>query len=186
MSPPSPPPYTPPTPPSSASPTYNALHTTALAFLSAQTLDATLPTRMNFSLLKSLCTPSFSHSFGHNYAVSLTPHLQGHFSFDAFVAHLSSMLPRLAAWDARVTHVLVDEARMEVMLRISFFMRAKGVPEDEESEDVVENDIVWMLGFEASEEGEVGMKVCKSVEFVDGVAAGKLKEVMMRRGAAGA
>lgn len=87
------------------------------------------------------------------------------------------MLTRLETWEAKISDVLVDEAKREVMLRISFFMRAKGV------EEVVENEIVWVLGMEEQGEKEQGQwKVCWSVEFVDGVAAGRLKELMMGGG----
>lgn len=83
------------------------------------------------------------------------------------------MVPRMESWDLRVSDVLVDEAQMRGVVRVSYFMRVKGVGE----EDVVENDILWILGFE--KEGEE-VKVCRSVEFVDGVAAGRLRELMGR------
>ncbi|EMD94096.1 hypothetical protein COCHEDRAFT_1069631, partial [Bipolaris maydis C5] len=160
-------------PPTSASQTYKSLHTTSLAFISAQSFNPTLPPRMNIPLLKSLCTSSFTHTFGHHHAVSAAPPLQGTFSFDAFAAHLGAMVPRMESWELRVADVLVDEVLMRCVVRVSYFMRVKGVDEG----DVVENDVLWMLGFEKEAEGE-GVKVCTSVEFVDGVAAGRLRELM--------
>jgi ketosteroid isomerase-like protein len=155
-----------PTPPPSASPTYTSLHTTALAFISAHALDPTHPSRMNFPLLQSLCAPDFQHSWGHNYSVSLSPRLQGTFSFEAFKTHLEMMMPALESWDAIVTDVMVDEVQRKVVLRVRFEMKVRG-------EKAVENDIVWML--EIDGEG----KVCRSMEFVDADAAGKLKEMIM-------
>lgn len=84
------------------------------------------------------------------------------------------MLTRLETWEAKVSDVLVDETKREVMLRVSYYMRAKGV------EEVVENEIVWVLGVEEQQEGE--WRISRSVEFVDGVAAGRLRELMMGGG----
>lgn len=87
------------------------------------------------------------------------------------------MLTRLETWEAKLSDALVDETKREVMLRVSFFMRAKGV------EEVVENELVWVLGME--EQDGQGWKVCRSVEFVDGAAAGRLRELMMGGGGGG-
>ncbi|KAF1838261.1 hypothetical protein BDW02DRAFT_636519 [Decorospora gaudefroyi] len=159
-------------PPPSATATYTALHTIALSFIRAQALDPSLATRMNFSLLRSFCSPSFQHSWGHNYAVSLSPPLQGTLSFEDFVTHLQSMLPRLESWKTDVGDVFVDEARMKVVVRISFWMRAKG--------EEVENDLVWILGME-KDGSDQAMRICRSEEFVDGVAAKRLREIMMEK-----
>jgi hypothetical protein len=42
------------------------------------------------------------------------------------------------------------------------------------AEEGVENDMLWRL-----EMDEDGKKVRKSTEFIDGIAAGRLKEIMM-------
>jgi hypothetical protein len=162
-----------PQPPSSAPPLYTSLHNTALGFIKAQALDPSFPERMNFALLRTHCTPNFQHSWGHNYAVSMAPPLQGTHSLDGFIAHLQFMLPRLESWKADITDVLVDTKKMKVMLRISFWMQAKGVGEA----DAVENDLLWVLEMEGVGGGGMGIK--RSVEFVDGAAAGRLREVMM-------
>ncbi|KAF1946857.1 hypothetical protein EJ02DRAFT_440772 [Clathrospora elynae] len=165
-------------PPASASQTYTALYNTALAFIKAQTQDEKLPTRMDFDRVRTFCSPTFQHSWGHNYAVSLAPPLQGSLSFDGFVAHLQSMLPKLESWKAVITDIVVDEVRMRVVLRITFLMRAKGAGEEE----VLENDLLWVFDMERDGDGgEERMKIRKSVEFIDGIAGGKLKELMMRK-----
>lgn len=157
----------------SATPLYRSLRGTALNFIEAQAVDNSLPERMNFAHLRTHCTPNFQHSWGHNYAVSITPPLQGSHSFDDFVKHLNFMLPKLESWKADVTNIIVDPVMMKVMLRISFWMQAKGAKEA----DKVENDLLWELEMEEVGEGKV--KVKRSVEFVDGAAAGRLREVMM-------
>lgn len=72
-----------------------------------------------------------------------------------------------------VVDVLVDEVRKGVMVRVSYYMKAKG------SEEAVENDILWILDMEERTDGKEGMWVKQSKEFVDDVAAGRLKELMM-------
>ena len=83
------------------------------------------------------------------------------------------MLPRLESWKSNVTDIIVDPVKMKVVLRISFMMQAKGATE----EQIVENDLLWMMEMEEMSSGKVGIK--KSMEFLDGAAAGKLREIMM-------
>ncbi|KAI4922666.1 hypothetical protein J4E90_001099 [Alternaria incomplexa] len=165
--------HTPEDPATSALPTYTILRDTALNFIRAQTLDTNSPERMDFDLMRTYCAPSFEHSWGHNYAVSLTPPLQGTHSLDGFFSHLRSMLPRLESWKSNVTDIIVDPVKMKVVLRISFMMQAKGATE----EQIVENDLLWMMEMEEMSSGKVGIK--KSMEFLDGAAVGKLREIMM-------
>jgi hypothetical protein len=162
-------------PPISASALYKALHTAAFGFINSQTQNDNLPLRMDFDLIRTFCSPSFQHSWGHNYAVSVSPPLQGSHSFDGFAAHLQSMLPKLQSWKADVTDIVIDEVKMKVMLRISFWMVAQGNGEGE----AVENDLLWVLEMEEDRER---VRIKGSREFVDGVAAGKSREVMVGRG----
>lgn len=83
------------------------------------------------------------------------------------------MLPKLESWKADVTNIIVDPVTMKVVLRISFWMQAKGAKEA----DTVENDLLWELEMEEIGEGKV--KINRSVEFMDGAAAGRLREIMM-------
>lgn len=164
-------------PPTSASATYEALHKTALDFISAQAQNSLFPSRMDFDRIRALCSTDFQHSWGHNYATYRAPPIQGSHSVDAFIAHLQKMLPSLESWETDITDIIVDEVQLKVMLRLSFWMRAKGVSK----EDIVENDLLWLL--EMSKDGvndNRSMKVRRSVEFIDAVAAGKLKELMSR------
>lgn len=83
------------------------------------------------------------------------------------------MLPRLESWKSNVTDIIVDPVKMKAMLRISFMMQAKGATEGQ----MVENDLLWILEMEELGSGKVGIK--KSMEFLDGAAAGRLREIMM-------
>lgn len=161
-----------PSPPPTASPLYHTLHATALSFIAAQThIPNTNPTlRLNFPLLRSLCTPSFQHTWGHAYFVSTTPHLQGTYDIDAFMIHLARMLPRLENWETQVRDVVVDEARGVVVLRVGFAMRVKGA----EEEETVENELMWVLKME---KWEGNMRVRRSTEFVDVAAVGRIAEL---------
>jgi hypothetical protein len=154
--------------PGHASKTYAELRTTALNFINAQAQSPNHPQRMDFDLIKSVVTNDFKHTWGHNYAISLNPRLQGTHSFLLFTKHLEAMLPNLESWETTITDVIVDEVKRKVMLRASFIMVAKGMQEG------VENDLLWILEMD-DEEG----KVRKSTEFIDGIAAAKLKEIMM-------
>jgi hypothetical protein len=157
-----------PDPPLAASSAYIQLHTTALAFIDAQAQAPEHPDRMDFDRISELCTSDYQHSWGHNYATSLNPRFQGTQSFHDFATHLRAMLPNLKSWETTVTDTTVDEPKRKVILRISFWM----VPRD--TEEPVENDLLWML-----EMDEEGKKIKSSKEFVDGVAAAKLKEIIM-------
>jgi hypothetical protein len=161
--------------PPTASSLYTTLHTTALAFIDAQTQDPSCALRMDFDRIRGVVTPDFTHSWGHNYAVSLSPHIQGTSTFDQFISYLGTMLPRLESWETNVTDVLVDEMKRTVVLRISFMMEPKRGGEGKgDKGEVVENDLVWIL-----EMDEQGKKVRGSREFVDGVAAGRIRELLM-------
>jgi hypothetical protein len=83
------------------------------------------------------------------------------------------MLPKLDSWKGNVTDLVVDETNLKVMFRISMRMQVKGAGADE----AVENDMLWALDME--KEGN-DVRIKKSVEFLDFVAAGKLREIMMR------
>jgi hypothetical protein len=85
--------------------------------------------------------------------------------------HLEAMLPNLESWETTITDVTIDEVKRKVILRISFWMLAKG------TDNAVENDLLWML-----EMDEGGKKVKSSKEFIDVAAAGKLKEIIMANG----
>ena len=82
------------------------------------------------------------------------------------------MTPKLESWESEVTDVIVDEARTKVIVRSSYWMQPKGVGKEER----VENDLIWFLDLV---EGDGEWKVSKSVEFIDGIASGRLMELMM-------
>jgi hypothetical protein len=156
-----------------ASTLYSTLHDIAIHFVHSSALDPRKMTRIDESRIRAIRSSSgFTHSWGHSYAASLSPALSKPLDVEGFINHLKIMTPKLESWDTDVRDVMVDEARMKVVVRASYWMQPKGV----EKEERVENDIVWFLDL-VEEEGVV--KVKNSVEFVDGVAAGRLRELMM-------
>ena len=164
---------TPPSPaPQQARTRYTALRTAALAFVTAQSHNPSLEERMDTAALKNSVTPTFSHTFGPSHFVSLTPKLQGAFGIDAFIAHLRGMVPALERWEVEVEGVCVDEVEESVVVRVGYVMWVKGAGEGEG----VRNEGVWWLGMEF-EEG-MGWRVGRSREVVDGVAAGRIGELV--------
>ena len=156
---------------------YIALKETALSFVNSQAYNAQLETRMDFSCLRSITTPSFSHTFGPSYSVSCSPKLQGSFTIETFITHLEGMIPSLERWDIEVKGIVVDEVGASVVVRASYGMQVKGGSES------VENDVVWWLEMEDELRGGGGgggWKVRKSTEMVDMGAAGRIRELMMK------
>ncbi|KAF2637530.1 hypothetical protein P280DRAFT_472237 [Massarina eburnea CBS 473.64] len=147
---------------------YKNLHTTAFAFIESLGYSAhsPAPTHMNIPLILSLRTNTYTHSFGHNYFISTAPPLQGTYTLDEFIAHLTRTTSMLESWQSEVRDICVDEAKRMVVARAGFWMKVKG-------EEAVENDLVWWLWMD----GE-GRKVERSIEFLDGVATKKLKKLM--------
>lgn len=150
---------------------YTALKTAALAFITAQSHNPSLKERMDTAALKNSVTPTFSHTFGPSHFVSLTPALQNTFTIDDFINHTQRMTPALEKWEVGVEGVSVDEVEEEVVVRVGYVMWVKGVGEGEG----VRNEGVWWLGME--ETGE-GWRVGRSREVVDGVAAGRIGELV--------
>lgn len=152
---------------------YTALKTAALAFITAQSHNPSLKERMDTAALKNSVTPTFSHTFGPSHFVSLTPALQNTFTIDDFINHTQRMTPALEKWEVGVEGVSVDEVEEEVVVRVGYVMWVKGAGEGEG----VRNEGVWWLGMEF-EEG-MGWRVGRSREVVDGVAAGRIKELVL-------
>jgi len=151
---------------------YSTLHDTAIAFIDSTSLDPSKINRMDESRIRAIRSSNFTHSWGHNYAASLSPALSQTLDVDGFIKHLNGMTPKLESWESEVTDVIVDEARTKVIVRSSYWMQPKGVGKEER----VENDLIWFLDLV---EGDGEWKVSKSVEFIDGIASGRLMELMM-------
>ncbi|KAF9694052.1 hypothetical protein EKO04_007874 [Ascochyta lentis] len=149
---------------------HTALHETALSFVATQHYNASLDGKLDFPSLRALVTPSYTHTFGPAYAVSVAPKLQGVFSVDELIAHLSGMVGHLDGWEVEVNGCVVDEVGESVVVRASYEMRVKG------AEEVVVNEVVWWLELEEQVGG--GWKIKRSREMVDAVAAGRIRELM--------
>ena len=165
--------------PQHASPKYTRLKTAALAFIAAQTHTPSLAHGMDTAALRNCVTPAYAHAFGPDYAVSQAPKLQGAFKIDGFIAHTQKMIPALETWEVRIEGVVVDEVGESVAVRVKYEMRVKGVGEG------IRNDVVWWLEMEEGTGRGEGWRVRRSVEMVDGVAAGRIGELVLGVGGDG-
>lgn len=154
--------------PENASPLYKTLFSTATELIRCQDRDDSQPIRMNFDRVRAIRTPNYAHSFAHKYMVSTMPMLQGELSVDEYLTHVSKMVPKLDSWEARISDVVVDETRRMCIVRASYFMKPYG------AEKPVENDLIWWLWMEKG-----GEKVEKAMEFLDGAATGRIRELVM-------
>ncbi|KAJ7657756.1 hypothetical protein DFH06DRAFT_1327816 [Mycena polygramma] len=100
----------------------------------------------DFPTFLALRAPNARHYWGHNYLVSKNPCLQGQDNA-AFAAHLKSTGRLLESLGGEVTDIVVDEHARKATLRMSYFLKAKGLDE------TVENDLIWVLKF--TDEGEM-------------------------------
>lgn len=85
------------------------------------------------------------------------------------------MTPLLAKWKVEVKDLFVDVEKRTAVVVSEFLMTPRVMVGEEE--ETICNEIVWFL--EVDEAGKVG----KAVEWVDGVAAGRMGE-LFRMGAA--
>jgi ketosteroid isomerase-like protein len=160
--------------PQSASPTYKALFLRAVEFIDTMQRDADLPDLMDFDRLRACTAPDYMHDWGHNYAVSHLPKLQGKYNWAQFHQHFQMMLPRMERADTTITDINVDEHQMKVTLRVSLVVQAKGTT----NEEAVENDMLWFL--EMVEEGEE-VKIRRSTEFLDMMAMKRFGDLMAEK-----
>jgi len=158
-------------------PPHQSLRTSALSFIAAQSHNPSLPSLIDYASLRRLVTPQYTHTFGPAYFVSQNAKLQGAFTIDAFIEHLSGMTARLRRWEIEIKRVVVEEedngdAVGSVVVKVGYGMFVEGC------EERVENEVVWWLDLEREREGEREWRVSKSLEIVDAVAAGRVRELM--------
>ncbi|KAI0723282.1 hypothetical protein C8Q76DRAFT_722314 [Earliella scabrosa] len=151
----------PTTPPPDCSARYAKLHALALAHAAPSSVDQ----------LMSIRHPTATHAWAHNYLVSRNAGLQDVMDNAAFLAHLSSTgryLEYSPSSDGpeKVHDIVVDEHTRRAVVHMSYFLKAKG------SEEVVEQDMIWILRFTGEEDGEVLIK--ESVEFIDASASARV------------
>jgi ketosteroid isomerase-like protein len=108
-------------------------------------------------------------SFGHKHFVFTTPPLQGTKTGEEFADHLAAMAERLHTWDIHATQVIVDERQRSVVVRGDF--RMTPIP----GETVV-NDVVIIMSMDES-----GERLVECTEFVDPVAAGEIRRLMVAK-----
>ncbi|KAK6421713.1 hypothetical protein LTR95_016778 [Oleoguttula sp. CCFEE 5521] len=151
---------------------YSILHATAEAWVLA-TLPKTPGTNeVDYDRIVSLLTPDAEISWGHSLFVSQTPPLRGTKTPDGFLEHMKSMAPRLGTWQIAITDISVDTVKRSAVVRADFDMQA------EVDGEVVRNEILFWVKLDES-----GTKVKASTEFVDPIASGRLRELMMAKAA---
>ncbi|RDX56214.1 hypothetical protein OH76DRAFT_605557 [Lentinus brumalis] len=152
--------------PSSPSPLYARLHYLAQSHALPRDVDELLTIRH----------PSATHAWGHNHLVRNNAGLQDRMDNAAFAAHLASSGRYLTSptENAKVHEITVDEHKRTAVVHMSYYLMAKGSSDDE----VVENDLIWLLRFTEEAEQEVGgvdgVRIKESVEFIDASASARL------------
>nr|OQO21678.1 hypothetical protein B0A51_10552 [Rachicladosporium sp. CCFEE 5018] len=151
---------------------YDTLRSTAESWVLA-TLPKTPGTNeVDYDRILSLLTSDAEISWGHSLFVSQTPPLRGTKTPDGFLEHMKSMAPRLGTWQIAIADICVDTAKRSAVVRADFDMQA------EVDGEVVRNEILFWVKLDES-----GKKVKASTEFVDPIASGKLRELMMAKAA---
>ncbi|KAF5388623.1 hypothetical protein D9757_004781 [Collybiopsis confluens] len=112
----------------------------------------------------SIRSPDAQHGWGHNHLLHLNPVLKGLMDNEAFKAHLLNSGSYLSALD-KLTEldIIVDEHQRKASIRMSYFLQAVG------SDEVVENDLIWLLKFTDDEDVDKVL-IKESIEFVDSTA----------------
>ncbi|KAJ6476403.1 hypothetical protein C8R45DRAFT_1009896 [Mycena sanguinolenta] len=145
-------------------------------------LSQTFANPPDFHSFLALRSPDARHRWGHNYLVSKNPVSLGSLDNAAFEAHLHTAGQWLDALGGEVTDIMIDEHKRKAVLRMSYFLKAKG------SDETVENDLIWVLKF--TDEGEVGggvdgILIKESIEFIDAAARARVGVLGEMHGEAG-
>ncbi|KAJ7452436.1 hypothetical protein B0H11DRAFT_291650 [Mycena galericulata] len=123
----------------------------------------------------SIRAPDAIHAWGHTYLVSRNPGLRDRMDNTAFEAHLKSSGLYLEMERLEVHDIIVDTMGRKSAVHMSYFLTPKG------SNEMVENNLIWVLKF--TDEGEVeggvdGILIKESVEFIDATASARLGTVV--------
>lgn len=127
----------------------------------------------SFDTILSLRSPEARHSWGHNRLKSTNPSLQEVMDNAAFARHLQSTGPLLTVTSTKVHAILVDEVLRKATVHMSYYL----VPVGSGDNEVVENDLIWLLSFTGP--GEVqgdpeAVLIKDSVEFIDATASARI------------
>ena len=146
---------------------YNTLKATAEKWV-LSTSFAPPATSPDKAAIRSLCTPEYKQSWGHEHSISNNPRLGHVLDLDGFFAHLDAMTPKLDSASAQVTDVTVDERQRKVVVRARYQLSPKGA-----KEKAPPNDLIWVLTM-----NEQGTKVTSGQEFLDALAVAELGRIM--------
>jgi hypothetical protein len=126
----------------------------------------------SFDTILSIRSPDARHSWGHNHLKSTNASLQDVMDNAAFASHLKSTGPLLTVASAKVHDILIDEMKRKATIHMSYYLVPVG-----DSNEVVENDLIWLLTFTGS--GEVqddpeAVLIKNSIEFIDATASARI------------
>lgn len=116
-------------------------------------------------------SPDAIHAWGHNYLVSRNPKLGERMDNKDFEAHLISTGPYLESCVSEIHTITVDEHRRTSTVHMSYFLQPA------QSDEKVEQDLIWTLRFTDDEEVDKIM-IEESVEFIDAAASGRVGEII--------
>jgi hypothetical protein len=142
--------------------------TTAFIRLHEWTATSAKPTKEKFLALRTTNAQSFWGHIHGSKKLGAPASADNETSWTRF----AQFLPAIAAVDADIHDMVVDENHHKVAVRVTFKITPAGQQTKEKGkETVIENDVVWIL--KMSEDGE---KIERSTEFVDLIAAKDLVE----------
>jgi hypothetical protein len=128
--------------------------------------------------LLGIRAPRAIHGWGHNHLVSRNAALQATMDNEAFARHLKNAGPYIDFHDLKIADIVVDEHQRKASVRMSYFLKATG------GQEVIEQDLIWMLKF--TDEGEVeggdeAVLIKESVEFIDAATGVRLRDMVRER-----
>jgi hypothetical protein len=145
---------------------YETLRRTAEKFVHSTDFSPPAST-LDRSALRAVCANNYKQVWGHEYFISLRPHLNKVLDLDGFMGHLDTMTAMLESAETEITDITIDQRQRKVVVRATYRLRPKG------SKEAGENDIVWILKMD-----ERGEKVESGTEFIDGEAAMRLEQLI--------
>ena len=144
---------------------YETIRSTATEFI--HSLDETNDTLgVNEDRIRAIRSAKFKHSWGHKYMTTCKPGIAQTLDTDGFVEHLRRMLPALAARDSQIQNIWIDELRQTAVVRVMLFLTTRRASEQ------IQQDMLWIL-----EMDESGKQVDSAIEFLDGSAVDRLREL---------
>lgn len=149
---------------------YDRIYATAAEAIHSLDRPENSSTHFDEERLRAIRSPTFKASWGHKYMTTLNPVLSQELDFDGFVRHLNRMAPALETRDNRIRDIWVDVNRRSAVVRALLALKVTGV------EGLIEQDMLWVMQM-----NEDGSLVDHAIEYLDGMAAEKLRAAIVNR-----